>query len=70
MIDKIKKQLEKFHQELNDAFKNSEKMDQLYASKITITLGSQTIELPFAPDTVEVVTEALLQYIHDSENEA
>ena len=70
MIDKIKKQLEKFHQELSEAFENGEKMDQLYATNITITMGSQTFELPFAPDTVEIVTEALLQYIHDSENEA
>lgn len=67
MIDKIKKQLEKFHQELNDAFKNSEKMDQLYATNITITMGSQTIELPFAPASVEVITEALLQYCNDEE---
>lgn len=67
MVDKIKKQLEKFHQELNDAFENSEKMDQLYASKITITLGSQTIELPFAPASVEVITEALLHYCNDEE---
>ena len=67
MIDKIEKQLEEFHKELSEAFENSEKMDQLYASKITITLGSQTIELPFAPDSVEIVTEALLQYCNDEE---
>ena len=70
MIDKIKKQLEDFHKELSEAFENGEKMDQLYATNITITMGSQTFELPFAPDTVEIVTETLLQYIHDSENEA
>ena len=67
MIDKIKKQLEKFHQELSEAFENGEKMDQLYATNITITMGSQTFELPFAPDTVEIVTEALLQYCSDEE---
>lgn len=67
MIDKIKKQLEKFHQELSDAFKDSKKMDQLYATNITITMGSQTIELPFAPASVEVITEALLQYCNDEE---
>ena len=70
MIDKIEKQLEDFHKELAEAFENSGKMDQLYATNITITMGSQTIELPFAPDTVELVTEALLQYIHDSASEA
>ena len=70
MIDKIKKQLEEFHKELSEAFENGEKMDQLYATNITITMGSQTFELPFAPDTVEIVAEALLQYIHDSESEA
>lgn len=68
MIDKIEKQLLKFHEELSEAFENKDKSDQLYASNITITMGSQTFELPFAPDTVEIVTEALLQYIHDSEN--
>ena len=59
MINKIKKQLEKFHKELSEAFENSEKMEQLYATNIKITMGSQTFELPFAPDTVEIVTEAL-----------
>ena len=58
MIDKIKKQLEEFYKELSEAFENGEKMDQLYATNITITMGSQTFELPFAPDTVEIVTEA------------
>lgn len=67
MIDKIKKQLEEFHKELSEAFENSEKMDQLYATNITITMGSQTIELPFAPASVEVITEALLQYCNDEE---
>lgn len=68
MIDKIKKQLEKFHQELSEAFENSEKMDQLYATNITITMGSQTIELPFMPETVECITEALVQFIHDNKD--
>ena len=68
MIDKIKKQLEEFHKELSEAFKNNEKMDQLYASNITITMGSQTIELPFAPASVEVVTEALVQFVHDNKD--
>ena len=54
MIDKIEKQLEEFHKELSEAFENSEKMDQLYATNITITIGSQTIELPFMPETVDV----------------
>lgn len=67
MIDKIKKQLEEFHKELADAFENSEKMDQLYATNITITIGSQTIELPFMPETVECITEALVQYCNDEE---
>ena len=67
MINKIKKQLEKFHKELSEAFENSEKMDQLYATNITITMGSQTFELPFTPDTVEIVTEALLQYCSNEE---
>ena len=67
MFDKIKKQLEEFHKELSEAFENSEKMDQWYATNITITMGSQTIELPFAPASVEVITEALLQYCNDEE---
>ena len=70
MIDKIKKQLEDFHKELNEAFENSEKMDQLYATNITITIGSQTLELPIVPDSVEIVTEALLQYCNENEIEA
>lgn len=68
MIDKIKKQLEEFHKELAEGFENGEKMDQLYATNIKITIGSQTIELPFAPDTVEIVTEALLQFVHENED--
>lgn len=70
MLDKIKQQLEDFHKELDEGFKNWEKMEQLYATNITITIGSQTIELPFAPDSVEIVTEALLQYIRDNEEDA
>ena len=68
MIDKIKKQLEEFHKELAEGFENGEKMDQLYATNIKISIGSQTIELPFAPDTVEIITEALLQYCNDCED--
>lgn len=68
MIDKIKKQLEEFHKELSEAFENGEKMDQLYATNIKISIGSQTIELPFAPDTVEIVTEALLQFVHENKD--
>lgn len=68
MLDKIKKQLEEFHKELSEAFENGEKMDQLYATNIKITIGSQTIELPFAPDTVEIITEAILLYINDCED--
>jgi hypothetical protein len=68
MIDKIEKQLEEFHKELNEAFENSEKMDQLYATNITITIGSQTIELPFMPETVDLVTEALVQFVHENKD--
>lgn len=67
MLKEIEQKLEEFHKELSEAFENSEKMDQLYATNIKITIGSQTIELPFAPETVECITEALVQYIHDSE---
>ena len=68
MLKEIEQKLEEFHKELSDAFENSEKMDQLYATNITITMGSQTIELPFAPDTVECITEALVQFIHDNKD--
>lgn len=66
MIDKIEKQLEEFHKELSEAFKDEEKMRQLYAKDITITIGSQTIELPFMPETVECITEALVQFVHEN----
>jgi hypothetical protein len=65
MIDKIEKQLEEFHEELREAFIDMEKLDQLYAKNITITIGSQTIVLPFLAETVECITEALAQFIHD-----
>ena len=64
-IEKIEKQLLTFHEELAEAFENEEKMEQLYATNITITMGSQTFELPFAPETIDCITEALTQFIFD-----
>lgn len=66
IIDKLEKQLEEFHKELSEAFENGEKMDQLYAKDITIIIGSQTIELPFMPETVECITDALTQFIYEN----
>lgn len=68
MLKQIEQKLEEFHKELADAFENSEKMDQLYATNITITIGSQTIELPFMPETVECITEALVQFVHENKD--
>ena len=68
MIEKLKKQLDEFHKELCEAFENDEKRDQLYASNITITMGSQTIELPFMPETLECITNAFVLFIHEHEN--
>lgn len=67
MINKIEKQLIEFHEELSEAFKSSEKTDKLYATNITITMGSQTFELPFTPETLDLMTEALLQYLCDED---
>lgn len=66
-INTAKQKLENFHKELFEAFENSAKMDKLYATNITITMGSQTIELPFAPYSVDILTDALLDIFNEAE---
>lgn len=66
-INAAKQKLEEFHKELSEAFENEEKMEQLYATNITITIGSQTLELPFASYTVDILTEAILDIFNEAE---